>query len=222
MKKRLFLCLTLLCVLLMAITGTASAAKKGSLQPVDFTFKEVALGDTSEVMQEKLGEPQFDTNIIVLSNTVKCYVYSSDLRVCVDPRTEKVVAILCKDKEYQGRDGVTYGSTKAKLVQVYGSSDRERYDGVIYTVYRNPEDKRQKLMLEMEPDNYYVESWLITSLPLTELEQAEYDMGEFPVPDEDAEEADMGGNKGAWGVSSNGQWWTTYKVSDNVKIGIGN
>ena len=96
--KKFSVCI-LVCLLMMSICSMAFAAKKtGSLQPEDFAFKGVALGDTSAVMQEKLGEPDFDTEIVVLEQAVKCYVYSADLKVCVDPRTEKVVAVLCKDK----------------------------------------------------------------------------------------------------------------------------
>ena len=59
--KKFSVCI-LVCLLMMSICSMAFAAKKtGSVQPEDFAFKGVALGDTSAVMQEKLGEPDFDT-----------------------------------------------------------------------------------------------------------------------------------------------------------------
>ncbi len=213
MKNRWLLCLALVCAVLMSFSAPA-AAEKGSLQPVDFTFKGVALGDTAAVMKEKLGEPDFDTDILVLDQTVKCYVYSSVLKVCTDPRNDKVVAVVCKDKEYRARADVTYGSTKAKLMQVYGRADRYKKDGSIYYVYRSPENEKQKLMLLMEPEHYYVESFLLTSLPLTEDELAEYEMGEF------AAISGGGTDEVSGGVNDKGEWWASYGIAENAAAGI--
>ena len=213
--KKFSVCLLVFAFMLMACSGAMAGKKGGSLQPEDFMFRGVALGDTAAMMQEKLGEPDFDTDIVVLDQTVKCYVYSADLKVCTDPRTDKVVAFVCKDKEYKARDGVTYGATRAKLMNTYGKADREKRDGNLYYVYRNPDDERQKLMLKMEPTDYYVESFLLTSLPLTEDELAEYEMGEFPTALEGDEEPALKG-----GFNSKGEWWATYRGNDNVSIGI--
>lgn len=212
--RRLSVCLLVFVLTVMACSAAFAAKKKGSLQPEDFTFKGAALGDTAAVMQEKLGEPDFDTDIVVLEQTVKCYVYSSDLKICTDPRTDKIVAFVCKDKEYKARDGVTYGSTRAKLMQTYGRAEHLKYDGSVYYVYRNPDDERQKLMLQMEPAQYYVESFLITSLPLTEEELAEYEMGEFPPELLSGEEPELKG-----GFNSKGEWWMSYGTGSGVSIG---
>jgi len=199
------------------LSATALAAKKtGSLQPEDFAYKGVALGDDAASLTEKLGEADFDTDIVVLDQTVKAYIYGSDLKIAVDPRNNKVVAILCKDKDYKAREGVTYGSTRAKLLQVYGKGDKLKRDGEIYYVYRNPEDEKQKLMLSLETTNYYVESFLITSLPLTEEEQAEYDMGEFPTELEDNQDD----NRLSGGFNSRGEWWAQYRINDHITVGI--
>ena len=199
------------------LSATALAAKKtGSLQPEDFAYKGVALGDNAASLTEKLGEADFDTDIVVLDQTVKAYIYGSDLKIAVDPRNNKVVAILCKDKDYKAREGVTYGSTRAKLLQVYGKGDKLKRDGDIYYVYRNPEDEKQKLMLSLDTVNYYVESFLITSLPLTEEEQAEYDMGEFPTELEN----DQDDNGLFGGFNSHGEWWAKYRVNDHITVGI--
>ena len=176
----------------------------------------MALGDDAASLAEKLGEADFDTDIVVLDQTVKAYIYGSDLKIAVDPRNNKVVAILCKDKDYKARDGVTYGSTRAKLLQVYGKGDKLKRDVEIYYVYRNPEDEKQKLMLSLETTNYYVESFLITSLPLTEEEQAEYDMGEFPTELEDNQDD----NRLSGGFNSRGEWWAQYRVNDHITVGI--
>ena len=214
MKRMILFVLVLSLCMLSAVSYAAK--KAGSLQPVDFTYKGLALGDDVAAMTEKLGEADFDTDIVVLDQTVKGYVYGPDLKIGVDPRYNKVVAIICKDKEYQARDGVTYGSTRAKLQQVYGKADRLKRDGDIYYVYRNPEDEKQKLMLSMETTNYYVESLLITSLPLTEDEQAEYDMGEFPAE----LEKDHDDDRLSGGFNSRGEWWAQYRVNDHITLGI--
>ena len=213
--KRIVMCVLVLCMCMLSVTALA-AKKTGSLQPEDFAYKGVALGDNAASLAEKLGEADFDTDIVVLDQTVKAYIYGSDLKIAVDPRNNKVVAILCKDKNYKARDGVTYGSTRAKLLQVYGKGDKLKRDGEMYYVYRNPEDEKQKLMLSLETVNYYVESFLITSLPLTEEEQAEYDMGEFPTElENDQDDSGLSG-----GFNSHGEWWAKYQVNDHVTVGI--
>lgn len=209
------MCVLVLCMCMLSVTALA-AKKTGSLQPEDFAYKGVALGDDAASLTEKLGEADFDTDIVVLDQTVKAYIYGSDLKIAVDPRNNKVVAILCKDKDYKARDGVTYGSTRAKLLQVYGKGDKLKRDGEVYYVYRNPEDEKQKLMLSLETTNYYVESFLITSLPLTEEEQAEYDMGEFPTELEDNQDD----NRLSGGFNSRGEWWAQYRVNDHITVGI--
>lgn len=213
--KRIVMCVLVLCMCMLSATALA-AKKTGSLQPEDFAYKGVALGDDAASLTEKLGEADFDTDIVVLDQTVKAYIYGSDLKIAVDPRNNKVVAILCKDKDYKARDGVTYGSTRAKLLQVYGKGDKLKRDGEIYYVYRNPEDEKQKLMLSLETTNYYVESFLITSLPLTEEEQAEYDMGEFPTELEDNQDD----SRLSGGFNSRGEWWAQYRVNDHITVGI--
>lgn len=213
--KRIVMCVLVLCMCMLSVTALA-AKKTGSLQPEDFAYKGVALGDDAASLTEKLGEADFDTDIVVLDQTVKAYIYGSDLKIAVDPRNNKVVVILCKDKDYKAREGVTYGSTRAKLLQVYGKGDKLKRDGEIYYVYRNPEDEKQKLMLSLETTNYYVESFLITSLPLTEEEQAEYDMGEFPTELEDNQDA----NRLSGGFNSRGEWWAQYRVNDHITVGI--
>lgn len=213
--KRIVMCVLVLCMCMLSAAALA-AKKTGSLQPEDFAYKGVALGDNAASLTEKLGEADFDTDIVVLDQTVKAYIYGSDLKIAVDPRNNKVVAILCKDKDYKAREGVTYGSTRAKLLQVYGKGDKLKRDGEIYYVYRNPEDEKQKLMLSLETTNYYVESFLITSLPLTEEEQAEYDMGEFPTELEDNQDD----NRLSGGFNSRGEWWAQYRVNDHITVGI--
>lgn len=213
--KRIVMCVLVLCMCMLSATALA-AKKTGSLQPEDFAYKGVALGDDAASLTEKLGEADFDTDIVVLDQTVKAYIYGSDLKIAVDLRNNKVVAILCKDKDYKAREGVTYGSTRAKLLQVYGKGDKLKRDGEIYYVYRNPEDEKQKLMLSLETTNYYVESFLITSLPLTEEEQAEYDMGEFPTELEDNQDD----NRLSGGFNSRGEWWAQYRVNDHITVGI--
>lgn len=213
--KRIVMCVLVLCMCMLSATALA-AKKTGSLQPEDFAYKGVALGDAATSLTEKLGEADFDTDIVVLDQTVKAYIYGSDLKIAVDPRNNKVVAILCKDKDYKAREGVTYGSTRAKLLQVYGKGDKLKRDGDIYYVYRNPEDEKQKLMLSLDTVNYYVESFLITSLPLTEEEQAEYDMGEFPTELEN----DQDDNGLSGGFNSHGEWWAKYRVNDYITVGI--
>lgn len=218
MKKSVVILLVLVTCLLSLATASATK-KQAGLLPEDFAYKGLALGDTAEKMQQVLGEPDFDTTLIVLDQSVKGYIYSADLKVCVDPRTEKVVAIIAKDKNYQAHAGVTYGSTRAKLKNVYGSYDKLKRDGDIYYYYRNPDDEHQKLMFIMETTNYYVQSFLYTSLPLTEEEEAEYDMGEFPT-DLGGEDISDDDDRFSGGFSSRDGWWANYRVNDNITIGI--
>lgn len=158
MKKltgAVFFCLW--CMLLITEISLAAV-------PEDFSFKGLRLGDSVEQMVERLGEPDFDTEMYLRGVPVIRYTYSADQRVYVSAADKRVVEIFCKSKQYVGPHGVCYGATRAGLTRAFGQSEHKRLAGNIYYMYYNPANGQEKMLLEMEPEKYYLLSWTYTSL----------------------------------------------------------
>ncbi|MBO6245431.1 MAG: hypothetical protein J6N55_04020, partial [Anaerovibrio sp.] len=66
-------------LLLMIISSVTFAAT-----PEDFAFKGLRLGDSYDTMVEKLGEPDFDTDMYIRGVQVIRYTYSADQKIYVD------------------------------------------------------------------------------------------------------------------------------------------
>lgn len=160
--KYCFLLASMLMVFFLNVSAVFAAA------PDDFVFREIRLGDTKEVMEKKLGEPLFDTDMIYKGTHVIKYTYSRDMAVYLDKDTKKIVEIYTKSKHYVHQSGITYGASKAGMLKVFGKADRRMYEGRIYNIYYNPADDNQRLMLELEPEKSYLVSWTFTALSLEE------------------------------------------------------
>lgn len=156
-----------------------AASADGRVLPEDFIVRGVALGEVADdaAIEKAFGTPLFDTEKSVFGIRVKYYTFKKKFSVGVAVSTGKVVDIVIEDHDYAARESVRYGATPHRIAAVYGSKERERIDGLTWNVYKNPEKPSQKLMLEIEPGTWILNSWRLTSLPLTE------------------EEADMGGGE---------------------------
>ncbi|ORU00138.1 hypothetical protein D081_1232 [Anaerovibrio sp. JC8] len=132
----------------------------------DFAFKGLRLGDSYDTMVEKLGEPDFDTDMYLRGVHVIRYTYSADQKIYVDADDKKVVEMFCKSKHYVGPHGVTYGATRAGLQKAFGQAEHKHLDGNIYYIYYNPVVPKEKLLIEMETEQRYLLSWTYTSLEL--------------------------------------------------------
>ncbi len=152
---------TVLFLLLMIISAVTFAA-----QPEDFAFKGLRLGDSYDTMVEKLGEPDFDTDMYLRGVQVIRYTYSADQKIYVDAKDKTVVEMFCKSKHYVGPHGVTYGATRAGLAKAFGKAEHKHLDGNVYYIYYNPAIPKEKMLIEMEPEKRYLLSWTYTSLDL--------------------------------------------------------
>lgn len=74
--KRLFL--LLMCSFIL---NTCSLCHAGGLVAEDFAIHGLKLGASAEEMQQLLGEPMFDTDMVQAGVRVKRYTYSPDLKV---------------------------------------------------------------------------------------------------------------------------------------------
>lgn len=150
------------CFLIFIVMTSISFAAS----PADFSFKGLSLGDSVAQMQEKLGEPDFDTEMYHRGVPVIRYTYSADQKIYVSAADKKVVEIFCKSKHYVGPKGVTYGATRAGITDAFGTAEHKQLDGSIYYVFTNPSNKKAKMLLELETEKYYLLSWTYTTLPL--------------------------------------------------------
>ena len=167
--KRLFL--LLMCSFIL---NTCSLCHAGGLVAEDFVIHGLKLGASAEEMQQLLGEPMFDTDMVQAGVRVKRYTYSPDLKVYMSQETGRVLEIFCKEEKYQARDGVAYGATRAKLNNVYGEAEHRQIGGLIYYIYRNPENQQQRLMVQIDNDHLYAKAWTVSVLPLDEEEAMDF------------------------------------------------
>ena len=167
--KRLFL--LLMCSFIL---NTCSLCHAGGLVAEDFVIHGLKLGASAEEMQQLLGEPMFDTDMVQAGVRVKRYTYSPDFKVYVSQETGRVLEIFCKEEKYQARDGVAYGATRAKLNNVYGEAEHRQIGGLIYYIYRNPENQQQRLMVQIDNDHLYAKAWTVSVLPLDEEEAMDF------------------------------------------------
>ena len=161
--------LFLLCLPLMV-------GAEGRVLPEDFVVRGVTLGEVADetAIAKAFGKPLFDTEKSVFGIRVKYYTFKKKYSVGVSVSTGKVVDIVIEDHDYAARDDVRYGATPHRIATVYGAKEREQIGGLTWNIYRNPDKPGQKLMLEIEPGDWILVSWRLTSLPLTE---EDVDMG---------------------------------------------
>lgn len=155
--------MTVLCVCLLS-TMTAFANPKTA----DFSYKGLYLGDSYEKMVQLLGTPRYDMEQLVQGVMVTYYMYPKDTKIALDNRNKKVVDMQTKDKDYATNDGVKIGATPYKMKQVYGKAEKKFMEGKAYYIYENPNMKSQRLLLQIESTEGYLESFQLTSLPLAD------------------------------------------------------
>ena len=154
-----------------------AAGAEGRVCSEDFIVRGVALGEPEDLEQiaKAFGKPLFDNEKSVFGIRVKYYTFKKKFSVGISVATGKVVDIVIKDRDYAARANVRYGATPYRIASIYGKKDRVRLDGLTWHIYDNPERPSQRLMLEVEPDEWSLVSWRLTSLPLTEEEADQRD-----------------------------------------------
>lgn len=159
---------TIVCLLLIFFALPQAAQAQGFLEPADFEVKGIALGATKEQMLAVFGKPDFHKERVVWDVLVRYYVFSKGYEVGVAVATGQVVDILVRDAYYKARAGVRHGATAYKIQTTFGKKQRTFLDGDVCYIYENPQDKKKRLIITVEPTNGSLCSWRITSLPLTE------------------------------------------------------
>ncbi len=135
--------------------------------PSDFSYRGIALGDSYEKVQEKMGEPLYTDDASIYGVRVTKYKYDDLTVICVSKYTGKVVDIVVKGNPFTIADGISYGATSYAIRQHYGKTDPQRMDGDTVLIYTNPEDKWQRLLLTVDNTEGYLKSAHWTSCPIS-------------------------------------------------------
>ncbi|MBQ9364260.1 MAG: hypothetical protein IJT82_00670 [Schwartzia sp.] len=159
--------ISIMSLFLMLLVGSPMAGAE--IRASDFSVRGVVLDKPAsmEALTKAFGEVLFDRDKSVFGWHVKYYVFDRHIFVGVFGADERVVDIVIEDEKYVGRDNVRYGATRYCMARAFGKGERVPIDGMTYSIYRNPENKKERLMLRIDPMMNTLMSWRITSLPLT-------------------------------------------------------
>ena len=168
MIKKIFI---LLCCLFCL--GSSCPPAEAAVKDEDFSLRGVSLQQPEEEMLQVMGDPLFDNECSVWGRHVKYYTFRKSWKIGVDAESKKVIDIQASGQNFTLRSEVRYGATRYRLHQIFGTKVRVPLDGKMYYIYDNPQDTKQKLMLDLEPTENYLQGVRITSMPLTEEEADE-------------------------------------------------
>lgn len=161
-KKLVSLIFVLVVGLFLTVTNQVYAA-----EPADFAYRGIALGDSYEKVQKKMGEPLYTDDYMIHGVRVTKYEYDDLTVICVSKYTGKVVDIVVKGNPFTIADGISYGATPYALRQHYGKATPQRMDGDTVLIYTNPNDKWQRLLLTVDNTEGYLKSAHWTSCPIS-------------------------------------------------------
>ena len=162
--------LMLLCLLSLSLFVRGEAA--GKIHAEDFSYQNIALGESEETLRAKWGEPDVQNDQVIWGIHLKTYTYG-DIVVSASTANGKIVDINLIGEKYRLRKDVHYGSTSSYLTKVYGKAERQFLDGNTCYVYAHPEHPRTRLILNLNAENGALQSARITMLPLTDEEADE-------------------------------------------------
>lgn len=135
--------------------------------PSDFSYRGIALGDSYEKVQAKMGEPLYTDDSSIHGVRVTKYEYDDLTVICVSKYTGKVVDIVVKGDSFTIVEGIAYGATPYAIKQHYGKAVPQRIDGDTVLIYTNPDDKWQRLLLKVDNTQGYLKSAHWTSCPIS-------------------------------------------------------
>ena len=142
----------------------AAQAPTGELIWDDFSYKGIYLGDSKEDIAKMQEEPLFETEVTVLGEDCIRYTFSDNVYIYINKAENKVVEISIRNKKYQARGGVTYGSLPALLNKVYGKSEHLKLEGKACYVYQSKKFPNASLILELDNTYFYVVGMRLTLL----------------------------------------------------------
>ena len=145
MKTRLFGLLSCLLLAVFSLGMTYAPTAQ------EFSYNGLALGD--DYQQDYLW-----------GNKVTYYVYKNENKIGINTDTGKIVDIIIVDDTYNSGDELKDGTTSFKIEKLFGKAERQFINGEVCYAYKN--DSNERLLLQVEPTDRYLESFRITSLPI--------------------------------------------------------
>lgn len=155
---RLYLIILCLCFSILSM-GMTFAPTKNNLH-----YNNLALGDNYEDMIAQFGTPRYDEQNYLWGQKITYYVYKNNNKIGINNDTKKIVDMIIVDDTYNHNDKLKTGMTSYKIEQVFGKADRQMFEGNTCYIYKN--EAKEKLIIQVEPTDKYLESFRITNLPV--------------------------------------------------------
>ena len=170
--QRYFLYSTLMLLCLLPFLFAANGEAAGKITVEDFSYQNIALGDSEKDLRAKWGEPDVQNEQVIWGIHLRTFTYG-DIVVSTSVTSGKVVDINLIGEKYRLRKDVHYGSTGSYLTKVYGKTERQFLDGNTCYVFSHPEHPHEHLILNLDTEHGALQSARITMLPLTDEEADE-------------------------------------------------
>ena len=130
----------------------------------ELSYNGLALGDNYDKMIERFGTPRYDQQEYLWGNKVTYYVYKNENKIGINTDTGKIVDIIIVDDTYNNGEELKDGTTSFKIEKLFGKAERQFINGEVCYAYKN--DNNERILLQVEPTDRYLESFRITSLPI--------------------------------------------------------
>lgn len=174
---RLYLLIICLCFSILSMGMTFAPTKN------NFQYNNLTLGDSYEDMIAHFGTPRYDEQNYLWGQKITYYIYKNNNKIGINNDTKKIVDIIIVDDTYNHNDKLKVGMTPYKIEELFGKTDRQLFDGSTCYIYKN--DLNDKLIIQVEPTEKYLESFRITNLPI----ESPIDPNEY-VPDDVTDESE--------------------------------
>lgn len=158
MRTRLLVLLSCIFFAIFSLGMTFTPTSK------ELSYNGLALGDNYDKMIERFGTPRYDQQDYLWGNKVTYYVYKNENKIGINTDTGKVVDIIIVDDTYNNGEELKDGTTSFKIEKLFGKTERQLIDGEVCYAYKN--DNNERILLQVEPTDRYLESFRITSLPI--------------------------------------------------------
>lgn len=130
----------------------------------EFSYNGLSLGDDYSKMIERFGTPRYDQQDYLWGTKVTYYVYKNENKIGINADTGKIVDIVIVDDTYNSGDELKDGTTSFKIEKLFGKTERQFINGEVCYAYKN--DNNERILLQVEPSDRYLESFRITNLPI--------------------------------------------------------
>lgn len=157
MKTRLLILLSCFIFAVFSLGMTFSPTSQ------EFSYNGLKLGDNYDRMIERFGTPRYDQPDYAWGNKLTYYVYKNENKIGINSETGKVVDIIIVDDTYNDGDDLKDGTTSFKIEKLFGKTERQFINGEVCYAYKNGDER---IILQVEATDRYLESFRITSLPI--------------------------------------------------------